>query len=253
MDSRFTTPVFFSRLGNERSLCIALLLLVSVTVTALPQSWTLLFVDEESHLRTVSTAEQMPASMAEFAKLPPDSVFSRCAPVGVEIDDGVGMVLCSGTTGSRPWFVSIHEDWNSLQDEIDALIRSGYRPLDLSRDGSALAMLWIESTETAPDWRLSSCEAAIPVLTRAIHEYGHRGYQLAGLSAHDGLFWLLFSKTPPGSNSSAVVSIRTGDLHSEHTLDRTSQSIRSARISGWTISGLATSAGSLHFLVSPAP
>ncbi len=137
--------------------------------------------------------------MSEFSELPPDSVLSRCAPIGVEIDDGVGMVLCSGTTGSRPWFVSIHEDWNSLQDEIDALIRSAYQPLDLSRDAGALVLLWVESTETAPDWRLSSCEATIPVPTRAIHEYGHRGYQLAGLSAHDGLFWLLFSRTPPGA------------------------------------------------------
>lgn len=253
LDSCFTTPAFFSRLGNERAVLLSLALIVAITHSVVPQSWSLLIIDEESRVETSTTTETIPSSADEFAALPPGSSLSRCLPIGIEIDNGNGLILCSQTDRSDPWFVSVHEDWNSLQDEIDALIQSGHAPLDLSRDAGALAVLWMESTETAAGWRLSSCEATIPVLTRAIHEYGNRGYQLAGLSAHNGLFWLLFSRTPLGANSSAVVSIGTGDPHSDHALDRTAQSIQSARISGWSLSGLATNEGSLHLLVSPTP
>ncbi|MFW6313114.1 MAG: hypothetical protein ACOC2N_04440 [Spirochaetota bacterium] len=229
---------------------------MSVTHSTVPQSWSLIIIDEESRVQTSSVADQPPGSTADFAALPPDSILTRCAPIGIEIDDNEGLILCSETSRPEAWFVSVHEDWNRLQDEVDSLIESGYRPLDLSRDATALAMLWTESpktAETAPDWRLSSCEATTPVLTRAIHEYGDRGYQLAGLSAHDGLFWLLFARTASGARSSAVIGLRTGDPQSDLTLERTSQSIQSARVSGWKLSGLATTAGSIHLLVSPAP
>jgi len=83
----------------------------------------------------------LPRTELGFRALPADSIVRRCEPVGIESDPTDRTVLCREIDAVTAWFVSVHEDWNTLQDEIDASIRAGNRTVDLSREAAALTVV----------------------------------------------------------------------------------------------------------------
>lgn len=159
-------------------------------------------------------------------------------PVGMEINPEGGLsvlVVQSGGIEIEGWIIHDYTDWNQLEAEITASIREGFVPMDISRFGQGLAVLWVETDDIPVDgWRISTSQNNVTGRTRTLNQFQDQGFTLWGLSEHEGLAWFLFIKRaglqPLGTVSGFSIQA-----------EQIAKGILTANAAGWVPNGLAVS------------
>lgn len=128
-------------------------------------------------------------------------------PVGLEITQGESLGVLLVRTDSvvvRSWAILDYDDWNALETEITGGIADGFVPMDISRYGETLAILWVRADLTIEAWRVSTSPNTIADRTRTINNFQGQGFTLWGMSVHEGLVWYLFLRQPGVPPAGAV-------------------------------------------------
>jgi hypothetical protein len=168
-------------------------------------------------------------------------------PVGFEIrpDSGLAVLLVRGTLDElKGWQIHEYTDWNALEREITESIRAGFVPMDISRYGDVLSILWVEAEMEIAGWRITTCPNTLSERARAVNNLQAQGFTLWGLSIHDDLVWLLFLSRPDREQ-------RTGSISVFSPVATEFQSaIAEVYDQGWRPNGLGTDGDSLYICFS---
>ncbi len=164
-----------------------------------------------------------------------DAIRAGYVPVGLEITPGESLAVLLVRTGSvevQSWAILDYDDWNALDAEITGGIEDGFVPMDISRYGETLAILWVRADLTIEGWRVSTSPNTLADRTRTINTFQSQGFTLWGMSVHEGLVWYLFLRLPGVPPAGAVSGFgRDGQV--------VQSGIAKANRDGWRPNGLA--------------
>ncbi len=124
-----------------------------------------------------------------------DSVAEGYVPVGIEYTLGESLAVLLVKDESVElgrWAIADFTDWNQLEDDITASIREGFVPMDISRYGEALAVLWVETDLPLEGWRISTSQNSPAERSRTLRSFETSGFTLYGVSVNQDLVWYLF-------------------------------------------------------------
>lgn len=158
-------------------------------------------------------------------------------PVGLEVSLDTGMhVLVTRLPGVSVgrWAIVDYDDWNKLEDEITASIADGFVPMDISRYGDVLAVLWVETDDIVVDgWRISTAANTATQKDLAIERFGHQQFSVWGTSKHENLAWFLFLRER---------SMQPGGFITTYSIsgNEVAAGIAAAAATDWTPIGIAT-------------
>ena len=149
-----------------------------------------------------------PAGDARVTDAINESMGQGFMPVGLEVEEGESLSVLlvqseSITVGN--WAIIDYDDWNALEAEITGGIRDGFVPMDISRFGGSLAVLWMKSDIPIDGWRISTSPNELNERTQTVNKFQGQGFTLWGLSEHEGLMWYLFIRQE-GVPPSGVIS-----------------------------------------------
>lgn len=134
-------------------------------------------------------------------------------PIGVELEpDGTLLLLFTREVSIEfsGWRITEHMDWNSLETDVTAGIRDGFRPVDISRTPEGLLILWLRSDDEISGWRIHAASPERTARAETVQAFRENGFALQGLSAHEGLDWYLFVRQ--GSRAPAAhIRVHSGD------------------------------------------
>jgi len=163
-------------------------------------------------------------------------------PVGIEVTEGESLAVLFVRRGShevRNWAILDYDDWNSLEAEITGGIEDGFVPMDISRYGERLAVLWVGTDIEIAGWRVSTSTNTIGERTRTINDFQSQGFTLWGLSVHEGLAWYLFLRTPGTPPAGAVSGYRSDTAILQSGMVEASKA-------GWLPNGIAQSQDTIY-------
>jgi hypothetical protein len=130
-------------------------------------------------------------------------------PTGFEVEPGqtLGMLLVDrGEFEIDGWVINEYADFSVFEREFTAAISSGYVPMDISRFGNSISVLWVETDQIQIDgWRIHSTANTVDSRAAAINQFQEQGFSLWGFSAFRDQAWFLFLNSPQ-SNMFGVVS-----------------------------------------------
>ena len=132
---------------------------------------------------------------------------SGFVPVGLEITPGASIAVLVARTEMleiRGWVITDIDDWNTLEGEITAGIERGLVPMDISRYGDSLAVMWVDTDFPIEGWRISTSPNTVSDRIRTINDFQGLGFTLWGMSVHENLAWYLFLRLPGTFPSGAV-------------------------------------------------
>jgi hypothetical protein len=136
-----------------------------------------------------------------------DYISAGFLPVGMEIEAGDSLSILlvqAGVIEVESWAIIDYDDWNALEAEITGGIQDGFVPMDISRFGEALAVLWVRADIPIDGWRISTSSVDATERTRTVNEFQGQGFTLWGVSEHDGLMWYLFLRQPGAPPAGAI-------------------------------------------------
>ncbi len=160
---------------------------------------------------------------------------SSSPPVGIEFTSGTDLVLLTGSAqaNSSSWKVSVYDDWNTLENDLQAEIDDGFAPADIARTGDVIAVLWTRTDLEIESWRLHAARHDDADRRRTVRNYGGQGFALWGFSIHESLAWYLFVRVSERTYASAVFAFDPG---SRTDLEQATSSIIEQ---GWQLHSLA--------------
>lgn len=174
-----------------------------------------------------------------------DLVRQGLLPVGFEIEPEDGslsiLVVRRGDLEIDGWLIADYTDWNALEAEITGSIQSGLIPMDISRYGEAIAILWVEADIPVEGWRIHAAENTVTGRIRAVNQFQEQGFTLWGVSVHEDLAWYLFI------NQAGEQPVSTVAAYAKDANELQSGLVDSS-LDGWLPNGLAVTAES--FFVS---
>lgn len=224
---------------NNRTILLALVFTLILTTVAFGQTdaqpstdtpWQLVFlpVGDESAVESIS-----------------DSVAGGYVPVGIEYTLGESLAVLLVKDQSVEvgrWAIVDYTDWNQLEDDITAAIRDGFVPMDISRYGEALAVLWAEIDLPLEGWRISTSQNSPAERSRTIRSFETSGFTLYGISVNQDLVWYLFLRLgETGHTTQLLTYLMESEAIQGGLIAATDQ--------GWRPTGIAATE-SLFFYVS---
>ena len=139
-----------------------------------------------------------------------DLVRQGFLPVGFEIEPEDGslsiLVVRRGDLEIEGWLIADYTDWNALEAEITGSIQSGLIPMDISRYGDAIAILWVQADIPVEGWRIHAAENTVTGRIRAVNQFQEQGFTVWGVSVHADLAWYLFMKQTGEQPTSTVAA-----------------------------------------------
>ncbi len=163
-------------------------------------------------------------------------------PVGIEYTLGESLAVLlvkDESVAVDRWTIAEYTDWNKLEDDITASIQDGSVPMDISRYGEALAVLWVETDLPLEGWRISTSENSFTERARTIQSFETSGFTLYGVTVNENLVWYLFLRLGETAHTSQLLA---------YPMD--SAVIQSGLITatdqGWRPTGIATTESMLY-------
>lgn len=156
-------------------------------------------------------------------------------PVGLEIEPSSETTLLfvqAGDAEVQGWAITDYLDWNQLEAEITATIRQGFVPMDISRYGDALGVLWVRMDLPIAGWRIHAAENTAAERADTLNRFQEQGFSLWGVSLYQDLLWYLFIRRDENQTAGAI-SLYGKDLNEVRG------GIVTSGESGWLPSGIA--------------
>ncbi len=163
-------------------------------------------------------------------------------PVGIEYTLGESLAVLlvkAESVALGRWAIAEYTDWNQLEDDITASIQDGFVPMDISRYGEALAVLWVETDMPLEGWRISTSENSFTERSRTIHSYETSGFTLYGVTVNENLVWYLFLRLGETAHTSQLLAYPMESVVIQNGLI-------TATDQGWRPTGIATTESMLY-------
>lgn len=172
-----------------------------------------------------------------------EAVRAGFLPTGVEIEeDGTMAILLvdRGEIEIEGWIVNEYDDFSTLEREITGAIRAGFVPMDISRFGNSISILWIETADiTVDSWRIHTIPNDVTRRNDAINQFQSEGFTLWGVSEHDNRVWFLFLRSDSFTNEGVVTRFNRIDQEIQ-------EGILQANTRAFLPNGIALSSDSIY-------
>jgi hypothetical protein len=156
-------------------------------------------------------------------------------PVGFEVEPGKSLSILLVRSGGVPidgWVMTDYENWDELEARVSGTIQHGFVPMDISRAGEGIAILWVKTPMAITSWRLHREASSAANQESVIRRFGDQGFSLWGVSETDNEFWFLFLKLADQKQEGAIAFM-------ENDLTVFRDALESSREEGWLPNGLA--------------
>ncbi|MBU8912990.1 MAG: hypothetical protein KOO61_03135 [Spirochaetales bacterium] len=163
-------------------------------------------------------------------------------PVGIEytLGESLAVLLVNDeSVALGRWAITRYTDWNQLEDDITATIRDGFVPMDISRYGDALAVLWLETDLPLEGWRISASENSQTERSRTLRSFETSGFTLHGVSVNQDLVWYLFLRLGETARATQLLTYPMESAAIQNGLI-------TAADQGWRPTGIATTDSLLY-------
>ena len=170
------------------------------------------------------------------------SIAEGYRPVGIEYSLGESLAVLlvkDESVAMGRWAIAEYSDWNTLEDDITASIQDGFVPMDISRYGEALAVLWVDTELSVEGWRISTSENSFTERAQTIRGFETSGFTLYGISINQDLVWYLFLRFGETTHTAQLLAYPMDSVALQNGLI-------TATDQGWRPTGIASTESMLY-------
>lgn len=166
---------------------------------------------------------------AEEAKVQIDAMCNDgLLPVGLEVDEGKAINVLYAENDTLPftrWYLHRVAEFDKLEAELSYLMKEGWLPMDISRSGSGLYVLFIKADKKVSSWRISRFPVSTTGFEEAVKTYMAEDFLPYGISVYEDNMWVLFVK----ADSNAKRNVYLGTYKNEENALRDGISLDTAQ------------------------